>query len=648
MAASNDLADLSPWARVLEAVHEARESDEALRSAHRESLEEMAALKAKFSLAADDAEATRADLHECTSAARRREAAAASAEEDLATLRDRIQLLERQAEERDAETAAALRSTRHAQSQVEELLQRLARREAAVDSLQQALGERDEALRSVRDEARALKEALVAAKSDGERRGAANETLRARVAEREARLAEIQRRTHEAAPLADRCNQQPEAGPAAGPAARAGAGGTAAHVATFARRVLSATRADRSGQALEELARRLFLAEGYAVPPRRSGANDGGIDIWMHTPDDVAAVVQCKSKASAVSVAVGDVRAFVGSMDVTKVDSGFFVTNQAFTHEARELALALRAATSKRLELYAADELTVLISQHVEKLQGDHFVAALLESSAQPAAGGTPGSSGSAARRREAAAVLQRAARRRSSIGAGGITTPSPAAARPRPSPSSTSSAAASPTPPGAAKTRSPSGQGRRAGSPVGPGRATPRSATGAARQTRNPWSGEEDALLIRLFHTLRFHECVGEACVAIAPRPADAGGHFRVGTRARLAGRGSCCSITRGSRTRESSIPPGTRSRLRTRRGTWGSSTRRAPLKRSSLPAKPSSPPRALQRPRGTRRPPPSPPSRRTRRGTAPPRRHRTRRGRRRRSRRRRRRARHLSRARA
>ena len=35
-----------------------------------------------------------------------------------------------------------------------------------------------------------------------------------------------------------------------------------------------------------QVARQLFLARGYAAPARRSGPNDGGIDLWIYDEDD--------------------------------------------------------------------------------------------------------------------------------------------------------------------------------------------------------------------------------------------------------------------------------------------------------------------------------------------------------------------------
>ena len=495
-------AAADPFDAVVEAVHEARKANESLQAERDRLLGELETFKDQSRRAAAELSDLRDFRREQLVLQEHQQAQSENVRDEVATLRARLSRAEVSAEERAEEVSSALKRVRSAEAEADELRSRLNQREETLARAIDQLQERHTAILAAEKTERELRESLDAARADSERRAAANEGLRGKLLERESRLAEILQRTQRGTPLCDLSNAEQAQARLGGGGGGGGGGGIAptggaAHVASFAKDVISATRCDRSGQNLEELSRRLFIAEGYEVPPRRSGSCDGGIDIWMHDADDVTHAVQCKSKAHSATP-VGEVRAFVGAMEERGVGIGFFVTNQSFTSDALEYARSVTAATAKTLHLYAAPELTVMLSRHADTLRADPFIVALLEA---PAHGPST---------HDAATRLQRAARRRSSLGgrrAGGALSPTsamttPPVPRSRPSPSTASNSDTSPiepTPPSMA----PAHYVTRRSPPGGVGSRTP-------RRERVPFTGEEDALLIRLFHELRFHEYEG------------------------------------------------------------------------------------------------------------------------------------------
>ena len=390
-------------------------------------------------------ESTKMELEEaCTEAAELREALRQvkserdMAHEEVETVRTRLDQRERALVHATDAAAAAMRAQQEAAERSEELEARVGRRDEALAKAAAEERKNMGAMMSLRDEARGLREERDAAQQEAHRAHAACSSLRTKLAERDARLADVMRRAARdaPAPLGDASNTIAERGrtaaspAAASPAAAcapADADDAAVAAVRFSRRVLDATRADASGGALEEVATRLLRVGLSYTCDRVGGSHDRGVDIRMRSSEDVSAVAQCKSRrVGGQDVSFGEMSAFIGAMALAETSCGFFVTNASFTAAARRAALDWVAVEPARrnLHLFSHEELTALLTKYHDALGADHYIASLLERPPATAAQAAhvqsrrrrlPHSS-EAAQQTAAAAVLQRAARRRSSF----------------------------------------------------------------------------------------------------------------------------------------------------------------------------------------------------------------------------------------
>ena len=510
----------SVWARLADAVEAARAESNSIRETNAELEDRIASLTGALADASEACNAVKLQLSLAEAASESLQSALNKSREDSARLTRRV--ARRDVAFKDAldQLGASQRDRKKAEEGVQECREKLRDQEAAFERAICALQDKDSELQAERNEVRSLREALQAARADGERRATANEHLRHKLAERDERLAAISARcTREGPPLADASNfiqqgRSASAEPAivacsASPAraipvvtASSGSGGCdgasaagALQAVEFARAVLDATRADASGTALEELTRRLFQVMGYHVPPRNSGPGDRGIDVRAYRADDTLEVIQCKSKGRGkANVSFGEMSEFIGAMALAGCQTGHFVTNAAFTSQALQAARHLPERTVVTL---GADELAALLHRHHAQLATDHHVASLIESTRERRVADAA-----------AVAVLQRAARRRSSIGSGV-------------NPATPSQEQRAPTTPAAPTTLvgTPSSAVARAvDSRVAMEAASPAAAAagaalagaqasvrGGAIKTRLAFSGEEEALLCRLWHEKGF-----------------------------------------------------------------------------------------------------------------------------------------------
>ena len=112
-----------------------------------------------------------------------------------------------------------------------------------------------------------------------------------------------------------------------------------------------------------------------------------------HLESDIEAVGQCKSrKAGGADISFASMSQFIGAMNLAGVSTGFFVTNAAFTSEARRAAREWQVNMQQRqgggdgsakLHLYSHEELTMLLQRHYEVLSNDKYIASLLEDQAR-------------------------------------------------------------------------------------------------------------------------------------------------------------------------------------------------------------------------------------------------------------------------
>ena len=531
LSPSTSMALLEPphsvWARLADAVEAARAESNSTRETNADLEARVASLACALADASEVCNAVKLQLS-------RAEAASESLQSALNKSRDESARLTRRVARRDAalkdaldQLGASQRDRKKAEEGVEECREKLRDQEAAFERAICALQDKDSELQAERNEVRSLREALQAARVDGERRATANEHLRHKLAERDERLAAISARcTREGPPLADASNiiqgRSASAEPAivacsASPArtipevtANSGGGGGdwasaagALQAVEFARAVLDATRADASGTALEELTRRLFQVMGYHVPPRNSGPGDRGIDVRAYRADDTLEVIQCKSKGRGkANVSFGEMSEFIGAMALAGCQTGHFVTNAAFTNQALQAARHLPERTVVTL---GADELAALLHRHHAQLATDHHVASLLESTRERRVADAA-----------AVAVLQRAARRRSSIGSGvNPATPPPLQEQRAPTmPAAPTTPAAlttlAGTPGSAAAIAVDSRVAKVAASPAAAAAGAALAGAqagvrGGPIKTRLAFTGEEEALLCRLWHEKGF-----------------------------------------------------------------------------------------------------------------------------------------------
>lgn len=211
-------------------------------------------------------------------------------------LQRRIQRRETSLAEAMERANAAECVRRRCEEEIKELREEASVREAVVDAVRASERQKDAELAAARAETKVLQGTLEAARADCDRRAAANEQLRLKVANRDARLAEIVSKAGDHEPFMDVSNfvaalssstvhcastsatPQPSApsvfvaprqmGSVAteaqvGPACGCSRPGDTPSIVHFARLVLDATRTDASGSALEELTRRLFICMGY-------------------------------------------------------------------------------------------------------------------------------------------------------------------------------------------------------------------------------------------------------------------------------------------------------------------------------------------------------------------------------------------------
>ena len=204
-----DAAQVDAWQRLDEAVMTARESVRAqtdrLDTEKRVLEEHVDSLTAKLTTALSDAECSRAEA-----SAAREEVMRLKCE--LSEERERAEKLARRVKRRDVQlsevaqqVSAAAQRQKLAEEENQELKEEAASHEAALATMAASLREKQMALQAAQGERRALDEALATSRADSERRAAANEGLRQKVAERDKRLAEITRCAHES-PLADLSN----------------------------------------------------------------------------------------------------------------------------------------------------------------------------------------------------------------------------------------------------------------------------------------------------------------------------------------------------------------------------------------------------------------------------------------------------------
>ena len=395
------VADHDPFPSITAALAEARRDHAALLERHAADADTIASLRMAVDASAEDAAVLRAELQRSQEAEAELRATLGRLSEEQAILATRIEQRERALATSEEQATTAQRAQQRAEERTEELEAALARRDDALENATKEERTRGAALAAAQDEIRSLRDQRDAAQQEAERAHVANASLRAKVSEREERLADVSRRVNGQAgaasctpPFTDVSNlvapspaasgataPSPAAAAAAPPPACATDSTDACAAVHFARVILAATRTDSTGGTLEEVAARLFrIGLGYTCD-RVGGSHDRGIDLRMRSADDLLTVAQCKSRKSG-DVPFVDVSAFIGAMGLSGASHGFFVTNSSFTREARRAAAEWASGAggfARSLTLFSSEELTALLTKHHRALASDLYLASLLE-----------------------------------------------------------------------------------------------------------------------------------------------------------------------------------------------------------------------------------------------------------------------------
>jgi hypothetical protein len=266
------------------------------------------ALRASLDTALVDAAAAQAEATSLRSDLLAAKAERQASEEKNATLTMRVEQRERAVAQATEAAVAAERAQQRASERTEELEATLRRRDDALVTAASDERAHAAALSAAQKEARAVRESRDAAQREAQRAHTACASLRAKLTERDGRLADVSRAARDALPFADVSNQLGGAGPALVPPSASapcegGEGDDAARAAVgFARRVLDATRADASGGALEELCTRILRIALKYTSERVGGGHDRGVDIKLRSSDDVPAVAQWSPRSGSNAV----------------------------------------------------------------------------------------------------------------------------------------------------------------------------------------------------------------------------------------------------------------------------------------------------------------------------------------------------------
>ena len=176
------------WAAMMSAMRDAREAEEELRSSSSDLAAKLAAAGARADAAAADADTLRAQAAQLERDKQHAEAEALAAQDEVAVLTARLAQRERAQLEALRRAAAADDEGAAADEACEALRSRLSSKELQHSKVASALIDERAARAADQAESHWLRVALADAVADGERRAVANEALRGKVAEREARL----------------------------------------------------------------------------------------------------------------------------------------------------------------------------------------------------------------------------------------------------------------------------------------------------------------------------------------------------------------------------------------------------------------------------------------------------------------------------